>query len=57
MKTKSKTKSETIPVRVDLKLKNELIRLAELDRRNLSDFIRVELEKLVERKKETPNLF
>lgn len=50
-------KTETIPVRVEPKLKKELLKLAEQDRRNLSDFIRVELEKLVERKKNSPNPF
>ena len=50
-------KTELIPIRVEPKLKKELVRLAEKDRRNLSDFIRVELEKLVERSKETPKLF
>lgn len=49
-------KTEIIPVRVEPKLKKELMKLAEIDRRNLSDYIRVELEKLVERKKNHPNL-
>ena len=50
-------KTETIPVRVEPKLKKDLMRLAELDNRTLSDFIRLELMKMVEMKKNTPKLF
>lgn len=50
-------KNETIPVRVESKLKKELLQLAKQDHRNLSDYIRVVLMRHVEAKKEQTNLF
>lgn len=50
-------KTETIPVRVESKLKKELLKLAEQDHRNLSDYIRVELTKLIDKKKQQLKLF
>lgn len=43
-------KSEAIPLRVTPELKRKLITLAEKDHRKLSDYIRLQLEMLVERK-------
>jgi hypothetical protein len=42
------SKTEAIVLRVEAELKNELQKLAELDSRKLSDYIRVQLKKLVE---------
>ena len=41
-------KTEKIILRVDTELKNSLQSMAEKDSRNLSDFIRLQLLKLVE---------
>jgi len=49
MATKSKT--EIVPVRLTPELKLDLQKLAETDNRNLSDFIRVQLLKVVETSK------
>lgn len=43
-------KSETIIIRVDEKLKAKLQAMAEKDQRTLSDFIRLQLEKLADKK-------
>ena len=43
-------KDETIVIRVDSELKMKLQRLADRDKRKLSDYIRLQLEKLVEKK-------
>jgi predicted DNA-binding protein len=40
-------KNETIVIRVDKKLKDRLQKLAEKDRRKLSDYIRIVLEDLI----------
>jgi Ribbon-helix-helix protein, copG family len=45
------TKDTTLSYRVPRKLKQELQTLANADRRNLSDFIRLALEELVEAKR------
>ena len=44
------TKTETIILRVEPKLKKELQKLAEMDRRTLGDFIRLKLESLISKK-------
>lgn len=44
------TKTETIILRVEPKLKKELQKLAEMDRRTLADFIRLKLESLISKK-------
>jgi hypothetical protein len=44
------TKTETIILRVEPKLKKELQKLAEMDRRTLADFIRLKLESLILKK-------
>lgn len=41
-------KTQIVPIRLTPELKTELQKMAELDNRNLSDFIRVQLKKLVE---------
>lgn len=41
-------KDETIQIRVEPTLKNELQKLADSDHRTLADYIRVQLIKLVE---------
>jgi hypothetical protein len=41
-------KTQAIVLRVDIDLKLELIKLAEADSRNLSDYIRLQLKKLVD---------
>ena len=41
-------KTEMIPIRVDENLKKKLKELAEKDRRSLSDFIRLQLEKIAQ---------
>lgn len=43
-------KDETIVIRVDSELKMKLQKLADRDKRKLSDYIRLQLEKLVEKK-------
>jgi predicted transcriptional regulator len=45
------TKDTTLSYRVPRKLKQELQTLANADRRNLSDFIRLALEEVVEAKR------
>jgi len=40
-------KSVTVNIRIEEAIKEQLQRLAEKDRRTLSDFIRLQLEKLV----------
>ena len=50
-------KTETIPVRVEARLKKELTKLAFQNRRTLSDYIRVELIKVVEKTRNAPKLF
>ena len=49
MATASKT--EIVPVRLTPELKSDLQKMAEIDNRNLSDFIRVQLIKIVEASK------
>jgi hypothetical protein len=44
-------KSEVIQVRVDEKLFKEIKKLADLDHRTVSDYVRVELIKIVENSK------
>jgi predicted DNA-binding protein len=44
-------KSEIIPVRVAPELKQELLELADRDSRSLSDYIRLQLVKVVESSK------
>ena len=44
-------KMETIIIRVEPKLKRELQKLADVDRRTLSDFLRLKLEDLIVKKK------
>ena len=44
-------KSEVIPIRLSPELKADLQKLADADKRNLSDFIRVQLMNLVEASK------
>lgn len=44
-------KDSTIIIRVEEKLKKQLQKMAEADRRTLADFIRLKLESLVEKKK------
>lgn len=44
---KTPKKEVTIGLRIDIDTKNALQQLADTDRRKLSDFIRLELEKLV----------
>jgi uncharacterized protein (DUF1778 family) len=41
-------KSEIVPVRLTPELKADLQKMADIDNRNLSDFIRVQLIKVVE---------
>lgn len=43
-------KTEMIPIRVDSDLKKKLKDMADKDRRTLSDFIRLQLEKLTDKK-------
>jgi hypothetical protein len=43
-------KSEAIPLRVTPELKRKLLTLAEKDHRTLSDYVRLQLEMLVEKK-------
>ena len=44
----SPKKDIQIAIRVDVKTKNDLQALADKDKRKLSDFIRIQLEKLLE---------
>ena len=44
-------KNEAIVIRVDQSLKNSLQKMADMDNRKLSDYIRVQLMKLVESSK------
>lgn len=44
-------KDETIQVRVEPTLKKELQKLADADHRNLADYVRLQLIKLVEENK------
>jgi uncharacterized protein (DUF1778 family) len=46
MADKKENKTVNINIRVSEEVKKELTRLAEIDRRTLSDFIRLQLEKL-----------
>jgi uncharacterized protein (DUF1778 family) len=46
MADKKENKTMNINIRVSEEVKKELTRLAEIDRRTLSDFIRLQLEKL-----------
>jgi uncharacterized protein (DUF1778 family) len=46
MTDKKENKTVNINIRVSEEVKKELTRLAEIDRRTLSDFIRLQLEKL-----------
>lgn len=43
-------KTEMIPIRVDEDLKKKLKDLADKDHRSLSDYIRLQLEKLINKK-------
>ena len=47
---KQENKTEVIHIRIDKVTKDRLQQLADNDRRTVSDFIRIELEKLVENK-------
>lgn len=42
------SKSETIIIRVSEELKADLVKLAEKDKRKLSDYVRVQIENMVE---------
>ena len=44
-------KEEIVTIRMEEELKKELQKLADKDHRNLSDFIRLQLERLVESSK------
>lgn len=44
-------KTDAIVVRVDSDLKNKLQKLADDDRRKLSDYVRLQLEKIVSKSK------
>lgn len=46
------TKQDTIIIRIDAELKAKVQKLADADHRKLSDFIRVQLIKLTETKKD-----
>jgi hypothetical protein len=48
MATDKENKTVNINLRVSEATKKELLKLANLDRRNLSDYIRLKLEKLAE---------
>ena len=50
-------KNDTLPIRIESKLKKELIRLAKQDHRNLSDYIRLILLRHIEAHKEQKNTF
>jgi predicted transcriptional regulator len=43
-------KTESIIIRVDKDMKNKLIKLAEENRRELSDFMRIVIEDLIKKK-------
>jgi predicted transcriptional regulator len=44
-------KEEIVTIRMDADLKKELQKLADKDQRNLSDYLRLQLKKLVETSK------
>jgi len=48
MSKDKENKTVNINLRVSEKTKADLVKLAELDRRNLSDYIRLQLERLAE---------
>jgi len=48
---KPEIKSIVLPIRMTPELRDKLKKLADKDKRNVSDFIRVTLENLVEKKK------
>jgi uncharacterized protein (DUF1778 family) len=51
MNKDKENKTVNINLRVSEKTKNELLKLADVDRRTLSDYIRLQLEKLAETNK------
>jgi len=51
MSKDKENKTVNINLRVSEKTKNDLVKLADLDRRSLSDYIRLQLDKLAETNK------
>jgi uncharacterized protein (DUF1778 family) len=51
MSKDKENKTVNINLRVSEATKKELVKLAEVDRRSLSDFIRLQMEKLVDHKR------
>lgn len=49
-------KKESITIRVSPRFKQKLEKLAEIDKRSLSDYIRLELEKILENNEKLNNI-